>query len=294
MDLLLLLVAAVWGSSYVAAKSLTDTVGVTVILSLRFLITATVLAVIWVFRARRRPGHRETVVGVILGCTQAGVLLLETRGIAGTSATNAGLIISLVIVFTPVTESIAFRSRLPRMVFAGGIIALVGVCLLVSGDGFAAPAFGDLLVLAAAVVRALHVTAVSGLTRGRGYSALNLTLIQGAVCALIFTAADHRGALQAVRSFDLGEWTAVLYLGLACSVFAFLVQTWAIQQTSAARASLLMGTEPIWAVLIGLTLGREALALLGFIGAALIIAGTYLGLRAETRHRAALPFPAPG
>ncbi|WP_258062661.1 DMT family transporter [Arthrobacter sp. B0490] len=285
MDLLLLLVALVWGSSYLAAKTLTDTVGVTVILSLRFLITTLALLMIWLLWNRRRATRREIVVGVVLGFTQAAVLILETHGIAGTSATNAGLIISLVIVFTPVTESIAFRVRLPRIVFVAGVIAVVGVCLLVSGDGFAIPTLGDLLVLAAAVMRAVHVTAVSALTRGRGYSAPTLTLIQSAVCALVYTLADYRGVLQAVRSFDTGQWLGVLYLGLVCSVFAFLVQTWAIQQTSASRASLLMGTEPIWAVLIGITIGQETLALLGIIGAALIITGTFLGLRAETRHR---------
>lgn len=285
VDLLLLLVALVWGSSYLAAKTLTDTVGVTVILSLRFLITAVALIVIWLIWNRRRTTRHETIIGMVLGLTQAAVLILETHGIAGTSATNAGLIISLVIVFTPITESIAFRVRLPRMVFVAGIVAVVGVCLLVSGDGFVAPALGDMLVLAAALVRAVHVTAVSALTRGRGYSALTLTLIQSAVCAIVYTLAGYQGVLQAVGSFDADEWVGVLYLGLACSVFAFLVQTWAIQQTSASRASLLMGTEPIWAVLIGLSIGQESLQLLGIIGAALIITGTYLGLRAETYHR---------
>lgn len=293
VDLLLLLVAVVWGSSYLAAKTLTDTVGVTVILSLRCLITTVVLVAIWLVGRRRRATRRETMVGVVLGSTQAAVLILETHGIAGTSATNAGLIISLVIVFTPVIESIAFRVRLPRVIFTAGVTAVVGVCLLVSDDGFAAPTLGDLLVLAAAVVRSVHVTAVSALTRGRGYSALNLTLIQSALCALVYTLADHEGVLGAVRSFGTGEWLGVLYLGLACSVFAFVIQTWAIQQTSASRASLLMGTEPIWAVLIGLTIGQETLALPGVIGAALIIACTYLGLRAETRLRTA-PLPGPG
>ncbi len=291
MDLLLLLVALVWGSSYLAAKTLTDTVGVAVILSLRFLITTVALVVIWLMWNRRRATRRETLVGVVLGLTQAAVLILETHGIAGTSATNAGLIISLVIVFTPVTESITFRVPLPRMVFIAGIVAVVGVCLLVSGDGFVAPTVGDMLVLAAALVRAVHVTAVSALTRGREYSALTLTLIQSAVCAVIYTLADYQGVLHAVQHFDTGEWVGVLYLGLACSVFAFLVQTWAIQQTSASRASLLMGTEPVWAVLIGLSIGQEALHLLGIIGAGLIITGTYLGLRAETRHRTPPPTP---
>ena len=109
VDLLLLLVAVVWGSSYLAAKTLTGTVSVTAILSLRFLITAVALAVIWLVWHRRRTSRREAATGVVLGLTQAAVLILETHGIAGTSATNAGLIISLVVVFTPVTESIAFR-----------------------------------------------------------------------------------------------------------------------------------------------------------------------------------------
>nr|WP_304661308.1 DMT family transporter [Arthrobacter sp. zg-Y844] len=287
----LLLVAIAWGSSYLAAKTLTDTVGVTVILSLRFLITALALALIWLIWSRRRAVRRELIVGVVLGLTQAAVLILETHGIAGTSATNAGLIISLVVVFTPLTESVAFRVRVPRTVFIAGVISVVGVCLLVSGDGFGAPTLGDMLVLAAAVVRSIHITAVSALTRGRGYSALNLTLTQSVVCALVYTCADYQGVLQAVHSFDAGEWMGVLYLGLACSVFAFLIQTWAIQQTSASRVSLLMGTEPIWAVLIGITIGRETLTLLGIGGAALIITGTYLGLRSETRHRAT-PMPA--
>ena len=288
VDLLLLLVAVVWGSSYLAAKTLTETVSVTTILSLRFLITAVALAVVWLAWNRRRTTRREAATGVVLGLTQAAVLILETHGIAGTSATNAGLIISLVVVFTPVTEGVALRVKLPRSLFVAGGIAVVGVCLLVSQEGLALPGVGDLLMLAAAAVRALHVTAVSALTRGRGFSALTLTLIQGAVCAFLYTAADLRGVYQAVQGFGAGEWAGVLYLGLVCSVFAFLVQTWAIQQTSGSRASLLMGTEPIWAVLVGISIGQESLALPGCAGAALIIGGTYLGLRAESRHRSAL------
>jgi drug/metabolite transporter (DMT)-like permease len=46
-----------------------------------------------------------------------------------------------------------------------------------------------------------------------------------------------------------------------------------------------MGTEPIWAVLVGVSLGSESLGLLGAAGAVLIIAGTYWGQRIETSHR---------
>lgn len=83
------------------------------------------------------------------------------------------------------------------------------------------------------------------------------------------------------------ERCGVLYLALGCSVFAFLVQLWAIRRTSPARASLLLGTEPVWAVLIGISLGGEHLTALAGFGIALVLAGTYWSQRAEREHRPA-------
>ncbi|WP_197059427.1 DMT family transporter [Cryobacterium sp. MLB-32] len=127
---------------------------------------------------------------------------------------------------------------------------------------------------------------VGHLTRGRRYSTITLTLIQAVVGAVIFTAADVPGLVHAVTNFGWAAWLGVLYLGLACSVFAFLAQMWAIRRTSAARASLLMGTEPVWAVLAGVTIGAETLGIVGGIGAVLIIASTFWGQRVEAAHRA--------
>lgn len=285
VDLLLLLVAVVWGSGYLAAKTLTGVVGVPVILSLRFLITAIALGAWWWLLTRCVPSRREVATGIVLGATQAGVLVLETYGIADTSATNAGLIISLTVVFTPLMEAAAAKVPVPRAVFVAGVVAVAGVCLLVSGDGLQAPRTGDVLVLGAALVRSIHVTALAGLTRGRQFSSVNLTLVQAVVCAVVFTAADPSGVVAAVRTFTPAQWSAVLYLGLGCSMFAFVVQTWAIRRTSASRASLLMGTGLIWAVAIGISFGNDTLTLVAAAGAVLIITGTYLGQRAETQHR---------
>ena len=81
----------------------------------------------------------------------------------------------------------------------------------------------------------------------------------------------------------------MLYLALGCSVFAFLVQLWAIRRTSAARASLLLGTEPVWAVLIGVGIAGEHLTAIAVAGITLVLAGTYYGQRVEADHRALVP-----
>jgi len=165
------------------------------------------------------------------------------------------------------------------------VVCVCGVALLVSGDGFRAPNAGDLLMLAAAGVRAGHVTLLGSMTRGKPYSSVTVTLIQSVVCAVLGMAVDPAGMLQALPVFGPADWAGVLYLGLACSLFAFLAQLWAVRHTSASRASLLMGTEPVWAVLAGVLLAGERLGIAGAVGAALIIGASYVGQRIEAGSR---------
>jgi drug/metabolite transporter (DMT)-like permease len=288
VDLVLLAVAVVWGSSYLATKQLTERDAVLPILALRFIVTTLAMILVWAVCRPRRPTPRELMVGLVLGCTQGAILALETFGISLTSATNAGLIISLTLIFTPILESLAARAWLPRPFFIAAVLAVIGVALLVSDRGIHAPSVGDALMLGAALVRSVHVTAMSRLTAGSTHSSVTLTLVQSLVCACVFSVCDLRGLGEAVSSFGVIEWAGVIYLALACSVFAFLAQLWAIRRTSATRASLLLGTEPVWAVIVAITLGAESIGFAGIAGGILIVIGTWWAQRAERRHRMAL------
>ncbi|WP_433041298.1 DMT family transporter [Dactylosporangium sp. CS-033363] len=283
--MLLLVVAVVWGSSYLAAQTLVLVGGVLAVLALRFLVSALALTPVM---ARRRPSRPELRVGALLGLTQASVLVLETYGVSLTSATNAGVLISLTILLTPAIEGAVHRRWLPGRFFAAAAVAVAGVTLLVAGPGLRAPTAGDALMLAAAVVRSLHVALSGRLTAGRRYDTVTLTWLQTVVGAVLFTTVAAPALPAAVRAFGPLDWLGILYLALGCSVFAFLVQLWAIRRTSAARASLLLGTEPVWAVLIGVGIGGDHLTAAAVAGIALVLGGTWYGQRveAEARRRA--------
>ncbi|MBB4741415.1 drug/metabolite transporter (DMT)-like permease [Actinoplanes octamycinicus] len=285
-DVLLLAVAVVWGSSYLTAKTLVVAGGVLVVLALRFLVSAAAMLPLLV---RHRPSRPEAGIGILLGVTQASVLVLETYGVSLTSATNAGVLISLTILLTPILEGLVARRWLPARFFLAAGVAVAGVVLLVAGPGLRAPSLGDALMLAAAVVRAVHVTLSAHLTRGHAFRTTTLTTLQTVVGAVLFTAAAGSSLLPGAAALDAGAWLGVLHLALGCSVFAFVVQLWAIRRTSAARASLLLGTEPVWAVLIGVLLAGEHLSVAAAAGIVLVLAGTYYGQRMESRARSAQP-----
>ncbi|WP_242001747.1 DMT family transporter [Kribbella steppae] len=270
-DIVLLLVAVVWGSSYLAAKTATGSTPVLTVLFLRYGISAIALLLFV-----RSVNRRELKVGGLLGLSQAAVLVLETYGVTHTSAANAGLIISLTLVLTPLMD----RRRMPPRFFLAAGICIVAVGLLMSGNGLHAPGIGDLLMLAAAVVRAAHVALVGRLATD--LRPLQVTTVQTVVGTALF-AGPAVGHLP--TDAGVATWLQLVYLALFCSVFAFLAQTWAVQRTSASRASLLLGTEPVWAVAIGIVLADERLTVPAAIGAVLMLTGTTWGQSIERTHR---------
>lgn len=74
----------------------------------------------------------------------------------------------------------------------------------------------------------------------------------------------------------------VLYLALVCTVFAFLVQSLAVQHSTGARVSLLLGTEPLWAAMFGVAVGGDAVTAMGVGGVAVVVGGTFWGRRVLT------------
>ena len=287
VDLLLLLVAASWGSTYLVAKELVTPESVVALLALRMLLAAALMAAI-VFVRRSRISPTELRAGIILGVLLAAVFAFETFGIAHTSATNAGLIISLTIVFTPILESLVSGRRLPGRFFGAAVIAVAGVGLLAGNGAFQPPSLGDVLILVAAIVRAVHVTSMFGLTGDKPMDSFHLTTVQLATCAMLFSVTTlfyGESIPHFLAALDPGRAALFLYLVLACTVFAFLVQTWAVRRTSPSRVSLLLGTEPIWAAIIGIALARDQVGPAGYLGIALILAGTAWGRSIEQRHR---------
>jgi drug/metabolite transporter (DMT)-like permease len=257
--LFLLAVTVVWGWTFVLVKNAISQYPTLPFLELRFLLAVLVMVAL----VRRLPTRRELKVGITAGAVLAGGYLFQTLGLTTTSPGNAGLITGLFVVFTPLIDRL-FGVSLHRRTIVAAVCALIGVALLTGGpSGFG---IGDLLVMVAAILLALHIVLLSRWSPG--LPPAPLAMLQMGGCALIFTA----GGSWSLRPPTVGVWIAIVITGVFASALAFYVQTWAQAHLDASRTALILATEPAWAVVASVALAGQRFGLVQAAGAALVLA----------------------
>jgi drug/metabolite transporter (DMT)-like permease len=285
-DLLLLLVAAIWGSSYAVAKQATLEMPVLQFLALRFGLTFVLL--LPALKPLWTPeGRRGLAPAGLLGANLLAIYLCETFGVTLTSAANAAFLISLCVALTPWAEwwLLGVRPSASTMV-AAAVSALGAALLAASGPLDPAVGRGDALMLAAAVLRALLVCLTKRFAAVGQLPALTLTAVQSGVMAIATSALSllipraHWVPLPHAPAF----WWCMAWLVVACTLFAFLVQNWAIVRSSPSRVALVMGSEPLFGALLAMAWLGERMTPLGWLGGLLIV-GAALQVTLPTRVR---------
>jgi drug/metabolite transporter (DMT)-like permease len=280
-DVTLLLMAIVWGTSYGVAKGALVFYPVLGFLAVRFGLTF-VLLLPALLRATALQRRDALAAGLPLGGLMLGIFLCETFGLALTQASNAAFLISLCVVFTPFAEWLLLGQRPARAMFVFAAVSLLGA-LLLSGGLTGTWGWGDGLMLAAAALRAITVCQTTRLTRHRNAPVLALTAVQAGVITLgcIALALALPGGLPPLPR-DSAFWLACAYLVGGCTVFAFVVQNWALKRSSPTRVGVLMGSEPAFGALFAVVWLGEALTAWGWLGGALIV-GAALWTMAQRR-----------
>lgn len=289
-DAALLMVAVVWGTSYGVAKGALVFYPVLGFLAVRFGLTFLVLLPA-LLRASAPERRDALAAGLPLGGLLLGIFLCETYGLAHTQASNAAFLISLCVVFTPFAEWALLGQRPARAMFVFAGVSLLGAALL-SGGLSGQWGWGDALMLAAAVLRAITVCQTSRLTRKRHAPVLALTALQAGVIALgsVALALALPGGL-APLPHDGAFWLACIYLVAGCTVFAFVVQNWALHHSSPSRVGLLMGSEPAFGALFAVLWLGEGLSVAGWMGGALIVAAALWTMVWQGHSQPSLPAP---
>jgi drug/metabolite transporter (DMT)-like permease len=218
----------------------------------------------------RRALIRATWPGALLGALMFCGYLLQTEGLARTTATNAGFITGLYVVFTPIIAASAFRARIRRAAWRAVIVSLAGLTLLSVHDlGHVRLHAGDLLVLAGAVAWAGHIAAVGHLSRRS--SPMALALSQMGFTALFHLIAALPSGLATSHALSSDVWPLLLLAGVLGSGVGFTLQVVAQRRLSAARAVVLLAGESLFSAAFSAVWIGERLSAHQWVGAALVL-----------------------
>ena len=272
-ELMLLLVAIFWGTSYGLTKSALVFTSVLVFISIRFSITFLCMLPV-VIRDFRQGLSKDWQIALPTGLILSAIFFCEVFGVSQTSASNAAFLISLSVILTAFAELIINKKRVSNTLWLLTLCSVVGVLLLTSDEGFELSLNGgDYFILAAALLRALMVTLTKHFTEGKQITTSTLTALQSLVVATvaIICAVTYLPASEFVIPTSVEFWLTVAYLVLFCTLFAFYVQNYAVRRTSPTRVSLLMGSEPLFGAIFAMIWLQESLTTLQIVGGLLIL-----------------------
>jgi drug/metabolite transporter (DMT)-like permease len=266
--LLLVLVTAIWGATFVIVKHAVTRMPVMDFLAWRFGIAAIVM-----FLARPRAvlslDARGRTVGVVLGLALGGGYIAQTIGLQHTPASISGFITGLFVVFTPLCAAVLLHRRLDRMTWLAVVLATVGLGLI-SLHGFSIGG-GEALTLLCAFAFGLHIVGLGEWSPS--YNAAGLAVVQLTTVALLSIVIAAPSSLAPPP--DAAVWGAVLVTAIAATALAFFIQTWAQSHLAPTRAAVVMTMEPVFAGIFGVAFGGDTLGARIVAGAALVLVAMY-------------------
>ena len=276
-DLILLAVAAIWGSAFVVQRLAAVEVGVYLFNGLRFLVAALFLAPIAISRALAGPDmagvNRKSLPGVVLvGLLLAGGAALQQAGLKYTTAGNAGFITGLYVVFIPIFLGLFWHQQVRRIIWLGALFAVIGLFLLSTGGRFRL-SFGDALELAGAVFWALHVIFIGRLVQR--LDVLQIAVGQYLVCGVVSLAIGLILEAQVLPAM-VDKWWAVAYTGLISVGLGYTFQAVGQRVAPPADAAIILSLEAVFAAAAGWIFLGEVLGPVQLTGCGVMLLGMLL------------------
>lgn len=260
-------VTVIWGITFVQVQDAIALYPLFAFLAVRFTISTVVLAP-FAYGSLRRLPRSGYLVGAGVGVLLATAYALQTAGLDRTTVASTGFITGLYVVFTPLLALAVFGTAVPRALWLGIALAVVGLLLLNGVPG--GSTLGNLLVLANALFQAFQITALE--RYAPRYDPRALTFLQMATSAAAFVViALALGDLEAPHGRTV--WSALIVTGIFAGALGYLVATWVQSRTTAARAALVYTLEAPFAALAGVLLADEVLGWAGWLGCGVMMAG---------------------
>lgn len=286
---------ALWSTSYVVTKVGVGDIPPLTFGAIRFLFAAAIVGLLALIGRRLEPVPIRDLMPLTLGGL-LGITLyfsLQNLGVQRTSASEATLLVASFPAITMLLEVIFFRKKLPFIRFAGVGVAFLGIYLVIrqaTADAQPHHLEGDLLLLGTGLAWALYNFATQKVVQK--YSTFTVIFWQTLAGA---------GAFLPLALLEVGAWrplslaglAGALYLGIFCSVAAFLLYGYGLKSLDPGSAVSLVNLVPIFGLLIAVVGLKEEVSWVQILGGLIVVGGVTLSVQTPPEPAAPSGAPAP-
>lgn len=274
----LVIVAMIWGLTFVTGKWAMDVFEVEWILFIRFLLSSTIMGLLFRKEWSKLDAYTLTVGG-LYGFLFAFGLWTQMTGLKYTTPAKQSFLLMFYVVFVPMFELILFKTKPNWKIIpsAIGLFVGVGMVSLKAGEGLDLNIGGDGMTIIYALVFGLQI-ALMGRIAPKIKSVVMFTLVQF-VSATLFYGIMLIALQEPVLKFGLGfgdleviNWIGFLFLLTFNSMVGFVLQNVAQRYARPTNAALLISTESIFGAIAAYFLDGEEFNIQKTIGVCVIFA----------------------
>ncbi len=265
-----------WGASFVATKSLLDSLSPLGIIYIRLIFGIIAAIVIAFSRKRSFKLQKKDLKGIlILAIISILHLWIQVTGMQYTSASNTGWIIGIVPVIMAVMGFLIYKEKMSGFQFLGATISFIGLLVLISKGDLSSINFisnyGDLLVFASAFTWSFYSFYGKKVTLDYPPS-LTILYLFVTMIVLLTPFIISEEFFHNVSLLTKIDWGSLLFLGFLCSGLGYVLWAEAMNELPANRVGAFLYLEPFVTVFTAwLFLGEEITFLMLASGVVIII-----------------------
>lgn len=290
-DALLLLMVLIWGANYSVVKAALREIPPQAFNALRMSVASAVFAA-----ALARAGVPRIVPSDWMRLAALGAVghfvyqLLFMAGISRTTASNSSLIIGCSPVAVTLASALAGHERVFRAQWAGILLSLTGVYLVVGrGAEFGGASLaGDAFTMGAVCCWAVYTVGSRDLlARHSPLTVTGLTMLFGTALLVPASAAGLRQVPW--PAVPLWAWVALVLSALLALNLAYLIWYASVQRIGNVRTSAYSNFIPLVAMAVAIAVLGEPLTASKVAGAAAVVGGVAITRVAARRRASADP-----
>jgi drug/metabolite transporter (DMT)-like permease len=278
-----------WSSSYGVTKMGVGDIPPLTFAAIRFVFAAILMAIL-AFSVQRlekvpRKDLLRLALGGLLGITA--YFSLQNLGVQRTSAADATLLVASFPVITLLLEVIFRNARASFKQIAGIVIAFGGIYLIIGLTGFETTPdrlFGDFLLLLTGLAWALYNFATQDVVKKYAtFTVIFWQTLFGMAALLPMSLTE----INAWRPLTTNGLLGALFLGIFCSVGAFLLYGYGLKSLRPGLAVNLLNLVPVFGLIFAVLLVHEKIGWLQVLGGLVVTAGVTLSVSKPSNNRVA-------